>query len=474
MIIGVDDYNTLPKLPSVANTVNDLAVRLCDSDLWGLARPQHCKVLLNPPSPEIVLDTIYEAAGGAEDAFVVYFAGHGLVSPRGDLYLALPQSTAGQLYRAVAYEEVRRLLVEECTAPSKVVILDCCYSGRALVGHMGETAEFAAQASVEGTYLMTSSAETKLSWAPEGEKYTAFTGELLQALDEGVPDGPELLDMQTLFWHVRAELKSKSRPEPQQRSRNAGHNIALARNRRGRKPEAGSPVRQPPQSPTSVNHSRENEQSSLPDTSHPRRPEAEDTEVDDSQWIDVIDIREGQPDRRVLRDRLIDPADGEGASTFRSSRANPAPGLSGLILLPLGMAILVAEFTWEYLPTWWPASIMLWLTLTALFLAQFEKVHPNAVHIDSTALYVNRFENWIYFPWVTIESIYLVKGLQGTRLHLRLDPDIERDARVRIFLSGSPLLCPVGRLGFPKAELFTALRRYTPENILDPELRSPR
>ncbi|MFJ9025433.1 caspase domain-containing protein [Streptomyces sp. NPDC102259] len=227
VIVGVDRYDTLPDLPSVGNNVNRLAKVLGDPELWGLRRPDQCTVLLNPPSPDAVLDAVHDAAAEAEDALVVYFAGHGLVSPNGELYLALSNAHAQRLYRAVAYEDLRLQLVDTCTATSKVVILDCCYSGRALVGHMGTALDVANHAMVEGTYLMTASAETKLAWAPEGETYTAFTGELLKALEFGVPGASDPLEMETLFWHVRQELEAKSRPVPQQRARNAGHAIAL-------------------------------------------------------------------------------------------------------------------------------------------------------------------------------------------------------------------------------------------------------
>ncbi|MFE6828510.1 caspase domain-containing protein [Streptomyces sp. NPDC057690] len=231
VIVEVDSYDTLPDLPSVGNNVDRLAKVLGDPDLWGLRRPDQCTVLMNPPSPDTVLDAVHDAAAEAEDALVVYFAGHGLVSPSGELYLALPNAHAQRLYRAVPYEDLRLQLVDTCTATSKVVILDCCYSGRALVGHMGTALDMANHAMVEGTYLMTASAETKLAWAPEGETYTAFTGELLKALEFGIPGASDPLEMDALFWHVRRELEAKSRPVPQQRARNAGHAIALVRNR---------------------------------------------------------------------------------------------------------------------------------------------------------------------------------------------------------------------------------------------------
>ncbi|MER6206583.1 caspase, EACC1-associated type [Streptomyces sp. NPDC001642] len=230
VIVGVGDYSDLPKLPSVCASANAVAELFCDERVWGLQGSDHCKVLINPQSGEEVLDAIQDAAGEAQDTFVVYFAGHGLVGPDGQLHLGLPRSHPQRLHRAPAFEEVRRLLVHECGALRKVVFLDCCYSGRALGGYMGQPVS-AASMEVEGTYVMTSSAETKLSLAPEGEPYTAFSGELVKALSLGVPGASDPLQMDMLFQHVHRELSVKSRPIPQRSVRNDGASIALFRNR---------------------------------------------------------------------------------------------------------------------------------------------------------------------------------------------------------------------------------------------------
>ncbi|WP_033400773.1 caspase family protein [Actinokineospora enzanensis] len=230
VLVGVSEYVNQARLPSVVNNVRELRRVFSNADLWGLP-DEHCVALVDPESTAQVLDAVHAAAEAASDLLVFYFAGHGLLDDRGDLYLALPDADKDRLYRAVRFDDVRREIVGAPRVLGKVVILDCCFSGRAMQGGMSGSDDLADRASVEGSYVMTACGETKLALAPPGEKFTAFTGALLHRMRHGIPNGPKTLDMETLFRHVRADLRAKHRPVPQQRIRNDGSLIALVRNR---------------------------------------------------------------------------------------------------------------------------------------------------------------------------------------------------------------------------------------------------
>src|SRR5690606_18157062 len=155
-------------------------------------------------------------------------------------YLALPGSQADRVYvgGALPFEAMRRVFLDS-RVRKKVLLLDCCYSGRATVGEMGDSSlvqQLLPQVEVADTCLITSSAENRPSAAPPGERYTAFTGELLSALRNGIPGAGELLDMRTLYEHISVELEAKSRPRPQQRIRNNADRICIARNRAAGEP----------------------------------------------------------------------------------------------------------------------------------------------------------------------------------------------------------------------------------------------
>ncbi|WP_416967934.1 caspase, EACC1-associated type [Streptomyces sp. 4F14] len=236
VLIGTHEYRHLPRLPAVERSLSTLAEVLRHPDVWGL-RPQNCRVVSQPENADTVLDALTDAAGSATDTLLVYYAGHGLIDQHNDeLVLALPGSRQQRPDTALPYTYLRRVIGgPRCTARRKVVVLDCCFSGRALAGEMAGAApageQIADHARIEGTFLLTATAETRKAVSLPGEPYTAFTGELIATLVTGVPGGPPHLDMTTLYQHLHARLAARGRPLPQQRNRNFGASIALARNR---------------------------------------------------------------------------------------------------------------------------------------------------------------------------------------------------------------------------------------------------
>jgi hypothetical protein len=230
VLIGVHSYAELPDLPAVKRNLTDLRDALTDREIWGLP-PEHCAVVEQPDNAGAVLNAVLTAGRQAEDTLLVYYAGHGLIDQHTDeLYLTLPGSDPEFPATALAYTFLRRAIRDSrVRALRKVMILDCCYSGRALEGGMG--AAMADRTVTDGTHVLTASGATERAWSPPGEQHTAFTGELITVLDKGIPDGPPLLTTDTIYRHVHTELRAKGRPLPHQHNRDAGGDIALARNR---------------------------------------------------------------------------------------------------------------------------------------------------------------------------------------------------------------------------------------------------
>jgi putative AlgH/UPF0301 family transcriptional regulator len=240
VLIGVSEYRRLFTLPAARRNVTDLRDLLQHEDLWGVP-PGHCHVLLDPESPAEVSRAIRKAASatGSDGLLLVYFAGHGLVDADDDnLILGLPGCDPEVPYeRGVPYDWIRRA-VADTRARRRVVILDCCYSGRAgsELGGDGTGTDFIAdKAEAEGTCLLVSAPANRPAMAPLGEAYTAFTGELIRLLRDGLrPPPPETipatLTVHTLWRAVRRAMLRRGFERPELRARDAGGEIALVHN----------------------------------------------------------------------------------------------------------------------------------------------------------------------------------------------------------------------------------------------------
>ena len=229
VLVGTGRYQVLSELGSVHNNLSVLTRALRDERVWGLWSG-NCAVVEDPASTRDILDPVAKAAREATDTLLLYYAGHGLVDPkRGELHLTLTGSDPELMYTAVWYSLIRDLLLDS-RARRKIVILDCCYSGRAL-GQMGSAGEaIATEASAEGTYVLAAVAENKTAVAPPGALFTAFTGELLNIVEHGISGQGPLLDLDSIYRELLAVMRAKGYPSPQKRDRNTAGQLTLIRN----------------------------------------------------------------------------------------------------------------------------------------------------------------------------------------------------------------------------------------------------
>ncbi len=223
-----DAASGLPDLPAVAHTLADLKAVLVER--CGLARDA-VRVELDPATPMELGETVAAEAEQAAGLLVVYFIGHGLVSTEGALHLATratdPRPTRLQ-HTAMAYSTVRRYLLER-SGPC-VVVLDCCFSGRAF-GFLGDPdEEIASLADIAGGFVLTSAGREELAMAPVGERHTAFSGALLRLLVMGDADGPAELTLRDVCRCLARDLPAAGFPRPRYRSTGPLDELVLAPN----------------------------------------------------------------------------------------------------------------------------------------------------------------------------------------------------------------------------------------------------
>lgn len=222
----------LPDVPAVAHNVADLVAVLTDPDLGGLS-PKHC--VSTPPDAGLadVGDVLGVAAEEASDLLLIYYSGHGLLDRRGQLHLALAATHPDRLpFTALPYEALRSACLDS-DARMKVVILDSCFSGRA-IGQVltAEDQEILGQLDADGTYTLTSAPANRTALVLPGERNTAFTGRLLALLRGGDPSAGPVLTMGEIYRHLRIRAQTENLPLPQQRGTSTADRFGLVRNRR--------------------------------------------------------------------------------------------------------------------------------------------------------------------------------------------------------------------------------------------------
>lgn len=235
VLIGSSAYHDaehLPPLPAVGTSVTDLAAALTDP-VYGIVPPEHCSVIVDARSPAEIRIPLLAASRQAEDLLLVYFSGHGLVGGRrGELFLAVYHSDwEAPEWESVPYDLLRDTVLDS-PASTKAIILDCCFSGRALAGAMSDAdTGVLGQLDIEGSCVIASSPRNKTSLVLPGERHTAFTGRLLSLLRDGAADAPALLTMSEIYRRLLITMRSQGLPEPQRRGTGTADALALGRNR---------------------------------------------------------------------------------------------------------------------------------------------------------------------------------------------------------------------------------------------------
>jgi glycine betaine/choline ABC-type transport system substrate-binding protein len=232
ILIGASAYQDkgfLP-LPAAANSLKGLQEILVDQQLCGWPADR-VTVLPDPADVRRLVTSLRRWARDTDEVFLLYFVGHGVIAPRGELCLAVADTEfADPDITGIEYERVRSALLDS-PARIKVVILDCCYSGRAIqaLSHPGDIADIT---DVRGVYTITAS-DQAAHVAPHAQQAgacTSFTGELLDLIRTGIPGGPDTLTLNMIYSHLRTRLRSCRLPAPNQRGTDTAGEFGFTRN----------------------------------------------------------------------------------------------------------------------------------------------------------------------------------------------------------------------------------------------------
>ncbi|MGJ6964168.1 caspase, EACC1-associated type [Streptosporangium sp. G11] len=221
LVAGSGTYepgSKLPEVGAVASTVADLG--RCLTEQAGLP-PENLRSLVDPAGPREFADALRALAEEATDVAVLHYVGHGLVDTENRLHLAthatadlVPQVAS---FQTLPYDAVRDILAQ-CRAPLVLVVLDCCYAGRADV-RAGQVVDVLAGR--QGHFVMAAVGHDVVAWAPPGDRHTTFTGELIRLLTEGEKRAPRRLGVDDVFGWLARRMRERALPVPERKV--AGH-----------------------------------------------------------------------------------------------------------------------------------------------------------------------------------------------------------------------------------------------------------
>jgi len=223
------DRSFLP-LPAAANSLAAFREVLTDPELCGW--PSACvDTAADSPDAARLARQLRRVAAETTGVLLVYFVGHGTITDDGQLCLVLTGTEAEDPdVTGLEYNRVRRALAYS-PAQVKIVILDCCYSGRA-IETLSSAAQIADGADIRGAYTLTASDQAAhvVPLSRQRDACTSFTAELLDVIRAGIPAGPERLTFADLYPQLRHRLRARALPEPNQRGVDSGAAYAFTRN----------------------------------------------------------------------------------------------------------------------------------------------------------------------------------------------------------------------------------------------------
>ncbi len=209
VLIGIESYQdeALHDLPSAFDDVAALS-KVFTKNI-GIPRKQ-IKRLIDIEERDDLMHKLKEVVKrkGVEN-LILYYAGHGVLDDdMTNYYLTLCNTEVDDLeFTGITVKKLSERLGSKNW--NVILILDCCFSEKAFE-----------QFSQRNFFVLASSAKNKTSKYPLNNDHSAFTGKLIQVINEGINNGKEQLSWDDIFGELKARLVTEGFPEPKKASRN--------------------------------------------------------------------------------------------------------------------------------------------------------------------------------------------------------------------------------------------------------------
>jgi osmoprotectant transport system substrate-binding protein len=198
--------------------------------------------LFNVSDRSRLIIKLREWARDATGVFLLYYVGHGTPQADGPCLTLTSTKEDHPDVTGVEYRHIRDALLD-CKAEVKIVILDCCYAGRAIPPVQSGQTLFS---DIRGTYVLAAADHAAHVLENQELACTSFTGELLDLIRQGAEDAPEMLTLDDIYPRLRDRLRESGLPDPNCRGTGTAGAFPVTRNAARR---TGPPIPRFPQEP---------------------------------------------------------------------------------------------------------------------------------------------------------------------------------------------------------------------------------
>jgi|GEM_PF-3757782 len=218
------ENNTIPQVDENCQALRSI---LADPKYIGI--PWENIAVLTNDNLDKISEEIQGACETAEDALLIYYAGHGIFSDDDTdaLLLPLKNTTNNTKDTSLSFENVANYLRKFSKPSITIVIIDCCYSEKAInqiyLGTddpISDESVFTQESAINKgfntlkrscnrLFAIASAPRSKqsLSYHPEeGNRHSLFTGELIRILKNGINNGKEYIEIRDLVGQIRDNI----------------------------------------------------------------------------------------------------------------------------------------------------------------------------------------------------------------------------------------------------------------------------
>ncbi|MFJ6086325.1 caspase domain-containing protein [Streptomyces sp. NPDC092369] len=227
LLIGNAEFPDEPALHRLRGPANDLPQLRAALNDPEAGLPWEVTSVLNGTAQQVqeALFTFFHRAT-AREQLLLYYSGHGRLDLHNRLHLCTHDTTLDWLRTRSVRQSYVTELMDDCAARAIVVVLDCCFSGRAATAKGGEAA---ARFAGRGRFVMTGCGLLETAADASGEdEPSPFTAALVAGLRHGTTGADGYVTVEDVYRYVDSRMRGSGQHPEMKAEGRAGH-VALAR-----------------------------------------------------------------------------------------------------------------------------------------------------------------------------------------------------------------------------------------------------